>query len=601
MSDLSHHHDAYIGLMARHTPFRVPIPLNLLRNEAVPNTPLHTSSVETFSGTPFVPPNLHRGTHSNAGTLIEPTRSQVANEAQLSLSDFLALVREHLRSTPKPSLLDTFDSVRLALLSTGAPEHMGVLALSSLVDITAKRRIRDLFEEGLNAKAPGVLDFLRANVIQGREYNAELMRVHGELVSIQWDPEESIRDLVSRIERLVSRHKLIVGGSAPHHNIRELTRVAISSTHRGDETHVRALLECFHDVTLMLASNEEFFFTLCSCDERHRATTEWTREARARQFTRGTSPTRRKAPPLRSPPPLPLRNFGPQTTPISPVGGSVDKRPFCTFHQLHGHDISSCRAATYAQRRPNPSGHTIRGGNVSTVSNCNGKMLIGCSVNGIPVSAMIDTGSDVCVINPRLLSKLGDFRVGPLSPPRWFGCADANHFMPSEGQCSILLRIADITHVTQAVILPQSNFPIILGLHEVQKFFSCTNHNSISIDIIGGASITYTILPTLSSVSSIADNVGVWQVVHHTLIAPGVTSLVQVHCTNSHTPTNDKVIFVPDLDELWSQRIDVLCEAVAVNEETHDFYVPICNIRSQERNIPAGLRVMHSMPVPVSL
>ena len=600
MSDFPRH-DTYVGLMARHTPFRAPVPINLRRTEALSYPSSHASGVNPVLSTPIGSNNLQRGTHLNTTTMAEPSRPHASHEAQLSLSDFLALVRENLSSTPKPSLLDTFDNVRLALLATGAPEHMGVLALSSLVDSTAKQRIRDLFEDGLDPRAVGALEFLRANIIQGREYNAELMRVHGELVGIHWDPVESIRDLVARIERLVSRHKLIVGGSAPHHNIRELTRVAISSTRRGDETHVRALLECFHDITLMLASDEEFFFTLCACDERHRATTEWTREARARQLMRVTSPTRRKAPPQRSPPPPPPRDFGPNATPISPLGGATDQRPFCTFHQRHGHDTRSCRAATYPQRMPNSSWHATRGSNVSTVSDFNGKMLIDCEVNGIAVRAMIDTGSDVCVINPRLLAKLGNFHTGPLSPPRWFGCADANHFMPSEGQCSVLLRIANVTHITPAVILPQSNFPIILGLHEVQKFFTCTNHNSMSIDIIGGASIPYTISPTLPSVSSIADNVGVWQVVHHTLIAPGVTSLVQVHCTSNHSTTYDKVIFVSDLDERWSQRMDVLCEAVTINEETHDFYVPICNLRGQELNIPAGHRVMHSMPVPASI
>ena len=224
-------------------------------------------------------------------------------------------------------------------------------------------------------------------------------------------------------------------------------------------------------------------------------------------------------------------------------------------------------------------------------------MLIPCSVNGIICDAMIDTGSDVCVINPHQLSKLGHFQTGPVSAPRWFGCADSSHFMPSEGQCMVLLRIADVSHVTQAVILPQSNFPIILGIQEVQKFFMRTNHDSMSIDMVSGASIPFKLSTAGPSVLAITDNVGVWRVAHHAHIPPGVTSLIHVHCTEGHTPGDGNNMFISDLDDEWSHNIDILCEAVSVNDETGDLYVPICNIRSQERHIPAGLRVMTSVPV----
>jgi hypothetical protein len=256
----------------------------------------------------------------------------------------------------KPSLLDTFDNIGLALISTGASEHMGVLALASTVDPAAKRRIKDLFDEGLNPRAPGAFEFLRANIIQGREYNTELMRVHSELINIHWEPEESIRDMVSRIERLAARHRLIVGGSAPQHNIRDITRVAIANARRADDSHIRSLLECFHDISLMLVSNEEFFVTLCGRDERLRATHEWAREARTRHANRAPSPSRRKAPPQRSPPPAPTQRVVQYPAPIPPVGGQFTQEPYCSFHQMHGHNTSSCRAAAAARQRDNPSG-----------------------------------------------------------------------------------------------------------------------------------------------------------------------------------------------------------------------------------------------------
>jgi len=111
--------------------------------------------------TPPIPSGLLR-VSQNTTRLPEATIPHVSQAAQslpsdeynITLRDFLALVKDYQGAMSKPSLLDTFDNIGLALISTGAAEHMGVLALASTVDPAAKRRIKDLFDEGLNPRAP---------------------------------------------------------------------------------------------------------------------------------------------------------------------------------------------------------------------------------------------------------------------------------------------------------------------------------------------------------------------------------------------------------------------------------------------------------------